>query len=54
MPKNLGSILESKDITTKEYVDKEDQRLNDVKLEDSDLNELANSRLLELWNQYIE
>lgn len=51
--KHLGNIKESKDITTKGYVDEKDADLDERKLEDSDLNELSNSRVLELWNKYI-
>lgn len=51
--KHLGIIKESKDITNKEYVDNKDADLDKRKLEDSDLSELPNSRVLELWNQYI-
>lgn len=51
--KQLGNIKESKDITNKEYVDQKDAELDQVKLEESDLSELPNSRVLELWNKYI-
>lgn len=54
MPKNLGKILNGKDITTKEYVDEKDQQLNESKLEESDLSEFSNAEIQALWNKYIE
>ena len=52
--KNLGSITESKDITTKEYVDEKDNQLDQVKLEESDLLEITNTEIQALWNKYME
>lgn len=51
--KQLGNIIESKDITNKEYVDQKDADIDKRKLEETDLIELPNSRVLELWNQYV-
>ena len=51
--KQLGNIKDSKDITTKQYVDQKDADLDQRKLEETDFNELSNSRVLELWKQYI-
>lgn len=53
MPKNLGAIKESRDITTKGYVDSKDEDLDKRKLEETDFSELSNQRVLELWRQYI-
>ena len=51
--KYLGNIVEGKDLTNKDYVDKADAVLDEIKLEESDLSEISNSRLQELWNQFI-
>ena len=51
--KQYGKIVEGKDITNKTYVDEKDLDLDKRKLEETDFNELSNSRVLELWNQYI-
>lgn len=51
--KYLGRTVEAKDLTNKEYVDKADAALDEIKLEESDLLEITNARLQELWNQYI-
>lgn len=51
--KQYGKIVEGKDITNKAYVDEKDLDLDERKLEESDFDELSNSRVLELWNQYI-
>lgn len=51
--KQYGKIVEGKDITNKAYVDEKDLDLDKRKLEETDFNELSNSRVLELWNQYI-
>jgi len=51
--KYLGNIVEGKDLTNKDYVDKADAALDEIKLEESDLLEISNTRLQELWNQYI-
>lgn len=51
--KQYGKIVEGKDITNKTYVDEKDLDLDERKLEESDFDELSNSRVLELWNQYI-
>lgn len=52
--KNLGNIKDSKDITTKEYVDGKDSELDIKKLEEKDLSELTNTEVQALWNKYIE
>lgn len=52
--KNLGKIRDSKDVTTKEYVDEKDNQLDQIKLEESDLSEFSNSEIQALWNKYIE
>lgn len=51
--KQYGKIVEGKDITNKAYVDEKDLDLDKRKLEETDFDELSNSRVLELWNQYI-
>ena len=44
--KYLGNIVEGKDLTNKDYVDKADAALDEIKLEESDLLEISNTRLL--------
>lgn len=51
--KQYGKIIEGKDVTNKTYVDEKDLDLDKRKLEETDFDELSNSRVLELWNQYI-
>lgn len=52
--KNLGSITDSKDLTTKGYVDDKDTELDLKKLEEKDLSELTNTEIQALWNKYME
>ncbi len=52
--KNLGNVKDSKDITTKEYVDGKDSELDLKKLEEKDLSELTNTEIQALWNKYME
>lgn len=52
--KNLGNVINDKDVTTKEYVDGKDTELDLKKLEEKDLSELTNTEIQALWNKYME
>ena len=52
--KFLGIIKDPKDVTTKEYVDGVNKKLDDKKVDSSSMESFTEDELLTLWNQYIK